>query len=365
VPSFRTGSVVRVFSERPGLQRVEVDLGDGPERAFSLTQLTGPVAVGDAVVVNVTAVELGLGTGGWHVVHWNLARQSWREAGPGHVKKVRYTSLQADVGSAEEHASELAAVESVDGMPVVAAGLHSQVPAVAAALKEERPDARLVYLMTDGASLPLALSELVAALRDRRLLDATVTAGHAFGGDWEAVTVHSGLAVAQTLARADAVVVAMGPGVVGTATRLGSTAIEVGPVLDAVAALGGQPIACLRASFADPRERHRGVSHHSLTALRLACRDEATVALPLVGGPEEECLRADLAAAGIGKARHTVVGVRPPDMLGLFAAHGLQVSSMGRPAAADPVLFACAGAAGRLAARSLPGPRSTEAGPPR
>ena len=41
-----------------------------------LTQLTGRVDVGDAVVVNTTAVELGLGTGGWHVVHWNLARDA-------------------------------------------------------------------------------------------------------------------------------------------------------------------------------------------------------------------------------------------------------------------------------------------------
>ena len=49
-----------------------------PSAAYVLTQLTGAVAVGDRVVVNTTAVELGLGTGGWHVVHWNLdARPTW------------------------------------------------------------------------------------------------------------------------------------------------------------------------------------------------------------------------------------------------------------------------------------------------
>ena len=41
MPSFRTGKVVRLLEERPGLQRVEVDLGDGPERAYTLLQLTG------------------------------------------------------------------------------------------------------------------------------------------------------------------------------------------------------------------------------------------------------------------------------------------------------------------------------------
>jgi hypothetical protein len=348
MPSFRTGVVVRLLEERRGLQRVEVDFGDGPERAYVLTQLTGPVEVGDRVVVNTTAVELGLGTGGWHVVHWNLAREEWRERGPGHVLKARYTSLQADVGSTEEHEAVLVDCDSIGGMPVVAAGLHSQVPAVAATFKDAAPGARLVYVMTDGAGLPLPLSDLVAALTDRRLIDATVTCGQAFGGDFEAVSVFSALAVARHVAGADAVVVAMGPGVAGTGTRLGFSAIEVGPVLDAAAAVGGRPIACLRASFADPRPRHQGLSHHSATALGLACRSRVTIPLPLVGGPEEETLRAEMATAGLD-ARHDVVAVKPPDILGLFERHGLTVTSMGRPAAADPVLFACAAAAGMVA----------------
>src|SRR6478672_13495427 len=159
MPSYRTGEVVTLLQARPGLQRVEVDLGHGPERAYALTQLTGPVDLGDRVVVNTTAVELGLGTGGWHVVHWNLARDAWSEAGPGHIIKGRYTSLQTDTGSAEEHWAELADITSIDGMPVVAAALHSQVPAVAAAFKAQRPRGRLAYVMTDGAALPLALSD--------------------------------------------------------------------------------------------------------------------------------------------------------------------------------------------------------------
>jgi hypothetical protein len=349
VPSFRTGVVIRLLEERRGLQRVEVDLGGGPERAYALTQLTGQVAVGDRVVVNTTAVELGLGTGGWHVIHWNLARDEWRQAGPGHVLKARYTSLQADVGSTEELEPRLADVDDIGGMPVVAAGLHSQVPAVAVAFKEAAPGARLVYVMTDGAGLPLALSDLVAALTDRGLLDATITCGQAFGGDFEAVSMFSALAVARHVAGADAVVVAMGPGVAGTGTKLGFSAIEVGPVLDAAGALGGRPVACLRASFADPRPRHRGLSHHSATALGLACRSRVTVPLPLVGGAEEETLRAGVVAAGLD-SRHDVVAVKPPDILGLFEQHGLAIMSMGRPAVADPVFFACAAVAGVLAA---------------
>jgi hypothetical protein len=349
MPSYRTGHVVRVLEERPGLQRVEVELGCGPERAYVLPQLTGTVGEGDRVIVNTTAVELGLGTGGWHVVHWNLSRDSLHEPGPGHILKGRYTSLQSDVGSTEEHLTELAEVESISGMPVVAASLHSQVPAVAVAFKDAAPDARLAYVMTDGAGLPLALSDLVFALRSQGLIDATVTCGHAFGGDFEAVSIFSALAVARHVAHADATVVAMGPGIVGTNTRLGFSGMEVGPILDAATALGGTPIACLRVSFADPRSRHAGLSHHSRTALRLACRERVVVAVPHLGGPEDDRLRADLADAGIDR-RHDLVEVQPPDVLALFERADLDVVSMDRPAAADPALFLAGAAAGTLAA---------------
>lgn len=343
---FRSGVVQSILSERAGLQRVEVDLGAGPERAYVLTQLTGSVAEGDRVVLNTTAVDLGLGTGGWHFVHWNLEREEWVEPGPGHILKARYTSLQADVGSTEEHLDdEQSAVTSIDGMPVVAAALHSQLPAVAVTIRALRPDARIVYVMTDGAGLPLALSDLVADLHDRALLDATVTCGHAFGGDYEAVNVFSALAIARHVARADVAIVVMGPGIVGTNSTLGFTGIEVGSVLDATHGLGGDPIACVRASDADDRDRHRGVSHHTITTLTVATQSRVTVALPMVEPRVDIDLRADLEAAGI-TARHDVLTRPIPDVLALFAAHDLHVTSMGRPAAADPILFQCAAAAG-------------------
>jgi hypothetical protein len=355
VPTFKTGKVERILEERTGLQRIEVTLDGSAQRAYVLPQLTGRVEAGDAVVVNTTAVDLGLGTGGWHVVHWNLSREQWSEPGPGHIMKARYTSLQADVGSTEEHWTELADITSIAGLPVVAAPLHSQVPAVAAAFKRARPELKLAYVMTDGAALPLALSDLVAQMRARDLLDATITCGHAFGGDYEAVSVYSALAIAKHIVGADAAVVAMGPGIVGTATRLGFSGIEVGPVLDAAAGLQGVPIACLRASFADPRERHHGLSHHSATALTVATRCRALVPFPTVGGAEERELRADLAAAGL-LDRHEVVEVAPVGIVQLLRAHNLPVVSMGRPAADDPVLFEAAAAAGTVAAARVTAP---------
>ncbi len=333
MPSFRTGTVSEVLAERPGLQPVATDAG----RAYVLTQLTGPVAVGDEVVVNTTAVELGLGTGGWHVVHWNLSRQEWGEPGPGHIMKLRYTSLQADTGAAEEAHPDLPS--DLGGLPVVACSLHSQVPAVAAALLAAAPAAQVAYVMTDGAALPLALSDLVVGMVAAGLVSCTITAGHAFGGDLEAVSVASALALARHVAAADVAIVAMGPGVVGTGTALGTSSVEVAAVLDTAAALGGQPVAALRMSSGDARPRHQGVSHHSRTALALT-RSSVLVATPRAGVLEDE--------------RHDVRVVSPPPMAELLADAGLRVTTMGRGPDDDADFFAAAGAAGALAATLLP-----------
>src|SRR6266540_239736 len=130
MPRFVTAVVEEILSERPGLQRVVTDAG----RAYALVDLVGPVAVGDEVVLNTTAVDLGLGTGGWHVVHWNLARREWSREGRGHIMKLRYTSLQYDTGAAEEDHPDLP--ETLDGLPVVVCSLHSQVGIVAAVVHQ-------------------------------------------------------------------------------------------------------------------------------------------------------------------------------------------------------------------------------------
>lgn len=338
MPSFRTGTVTALLSDRPGLQRVEVD----GHRAYALTALIGPVAAGDRVVVNTTAVELGLGTGGWHVVHWNLSRDSWSVDGSGTVLKLRYTSLQVDVGATEEQPGFEPPAAGLGGTPVVACALHSQVGCVAAAVATVAPGTRVVYVMTDAAALPLAFSDLVADLRGAGLLAATVTCGQAFGGDREAVNVHSALEVAVAAEGADVVVVGPGPGGVGTSSRLGFGGLEVASVVDAAARLGGRPVVAVRYSDVDERERHRGVSRHTVAALWAAERP-ALVPVP-AGGPAPE-----------GDARHTVVEVDLPDGGEILADLGIEVLTMGRSPADDPGFFRYACAAGMAAAWLLQG----------
>src|SRR5690606_31758504 len=121
--------------------------------------------------------------------------------------------------------------------------------------------------------------DTVRDLRRLGVVDKTVTAGHALGGDVEAVTLFSGLLAARWVLGAAAAVVGMGPGVVGTGTPFGTTAVEVGQHADAASLLGGRVFAAPRLSFADPRPRHRGVSHHTLTAFGLVAQRRCTLAL--------------------------------------------------------------------------------------
>jgi hypothetical protein len=335
VPSYRAAVVREVLAERPGLQRLRVDMDDGTAaRAYSLTPLTGSVAVGDEVICNTTAVERGLGTGGWHVVHWNLANRDLDLPGPEHIMKLRYTSLQIDAGTSELDHPE-AADASLDGVPVIACSVHSQVAMVALGFAAAAPGRRMVYLMTDGAALPLALSDLVDDLRRRELLAATVTCGHAFGGDLEAVSLPSGLGLARRVADADAIVVGMGPGVVGTGTDFGTTAVEVASVLDLTERRGGVPVLCVRASDGDPRARHRGVSHHVRSILEL------THVVPRVAAHPPELL----GLPGV----QPVALEQPPDPAALLGSAGLRVTTMGRDHHEDPLFFAAAAAAGTLA----------------
>lgn len=332
MPRFATATITEILSRRPGLQRVGTDAG----RAYVLVDLTGPVDVGDQVVLNTTAVDLGLGTGGWHVVHWNLARQEWSQPGPGHIMKLRYTSLQCDVGATEEAHPELPG--ELDGMPVVACSLHSQMAIVAAVVRQARPEARIVYVMTDGAALPLALSDLVHGLREAGVLNTTITAGNAFGGELEAVSVPSALALACHVAQADVAVVGMGPGVVGTSSALGTTAVEAAAILDTATALGGRAALCVRASDADGRERHRGVSHHVTTILDLA-RTRPEVPVP----------------RSLSEELRGSTPVESPDVAAVLRKFDLRVTSMGRGPEDDLLFFEAAGAAGAWAAHAVGG----------
>jgi hypothetical protein len=350
------GIVEGIESDAEEIQHLQVALDDRSRgRAISYPALSGRCEVSDKVLLNTTAVDLGLGTGGWHYV---VARASdasgiaFDAASGGHVMKVRYTPMQVDVLAVEEqgspHHQVMKEARELAGMPVACCGLHSHVPLVAAAVKHVDPSLKIAYCMTDFASLPLALSDMVRAARGAGLIDQSISCGQAFGGDLEAVNLHSGLLSARHVARADIAIVAIGPGVVGTATPFGHGGIAQGEAINAVSSLGGVPVAALRVSFADERPRHRGVSHHTLTALTDIALAPAVVAVPELPEEYAETVEAALDDAGAFerhvRADSDIVAQAP-------SLRGLEVTTMGRSQSDDPAFFGAAFAAGEVCAR--------------
>jgi hypothetical protein len=204
--------------------------------------------------------------------------------------------------------------------------------------------------MTDGAALPAAFSRLVPRLRGAGLLDGFVTSGQAFGGDLEAVSIWTALLAAREILDAEVIVVADGPGNLGTDTKWGVSALASGHALNAAEVLKGRPVAALRVSFADRRERHHGVSHHSLTILGQVCTVRANVAVPAIEEPERTAIWDALRSAKL-EERHQLVEADGRPALGELERRGVEVNSMGRTASDDPVFFLAAGAAGVLAGR--------------
>jgi Protein of unknown function (DUF3866) len=353
---WRNAVVAAVRREWPGAVELDV-ISDGARLpALAYPALTGRPEVGDRVLLNVTALELGLGTGGYALVVAVPDRLPDDPAGPGHLVKARYTPLQATVLGADEqgspHHAVLASADDLGGMPVVVADLHSALPAVLAALRADGPGRTAAYVMLDGGALPAWFSRTTAALREAGWLAGTVTVGQAFGGDLEAVTVHTGLLAARHVLGADVTVVAQGPGNLGTGTRWGFSGVACGEAVNAVAVLGGRPVASLRISEADPRPRHRGISHHSLTSYGRVALTRADVAVPELPGEFGKLIAEQAAPLG---ERHQLVPVPVEGLMEALARCPVRLSSMGRGLAEDSAYFLAAAAAGRHAARLLSG----------
>ena len=370
--TWRNGTVSGTRREWPGAVELDVAV-DGTQtrrvRALAYPALTGLPRAGDRVLLNTTALDLGLGTGGYALVVAIPDRLPPDPALGGHLVKARYTPLQVTVAGADEqgspHHGVLRDADDIGGMPVVVADLHSALPAVLAGVFDEaeraggdssrsRDRVRVVYVMQDGGALPAWFSRTCAALRDAGWLAATVTTGQAFGGDLETVTVHTGLLAARHVLAADLAVVAQGPGNLGSGTRWGFSGVAAGEAVNAVAALGGRAVACLRVSEADPRERHRGISHHSLTAYGRVALARAEVVVPALPGQFGAQVAAQAAELG---TRHAIVTVPVDGLEAALRGSPAGLSTMGRGPDEDLAYFLAAAAAGRHASRLLRAPR--------
>jgi len=335
----RRGTVV---SEDP--LTIEVDGERRP--AWADTTLLGPMHEGDEVVVNVEALDLDLGSGGFDVVHVNLTRglAGGGAEGGEHVIKLNYTSLQHPVEPVELPVRDLPRIGGKDApearrssISVLVLPLHGHLAPVAWAVAQAQSGLAVGYVQTGGGALPGALSRDVIELRERGLLCGHIAAAPAYGGEHEALSVAGALDAAVGELGWDAAIVGPGPGIIGSETRLGHGGMAALDSAHAALALGLPTLLSPRLSAADPRQRHRGVSHHTLTVMRMLL-GAVEVAVPS-GNP---VVTAQLAEAAAWRHR---LREAPADLEG-YASSGLPARSMGRDLAEDPLFFAAPLAAG-------------------
>lgn len=324
---------------------------DGERRAaWADTALLGEMREGDEVVVNVEALDLGLGSGGFDVVHVNLTRGLEGGGADGeHVMKLNYSSLQHAVDPVE-HSIEGTEPRGRNAFPshgvekalrpalaVLVLPLHGHLAPAAWAAAQAAPGSKVGYVQTAGGALPGSLGRDVAELRERGLLCGHVTAAPAYGGEFEAISVAGALDAAVRELGWDAAIVGPGPGIIGSETRLGHGGMAALDSAHASLALGLPTVLSPRLSMADPRERHRPVSHHTLTVLQMLL-GPVGIAVPS-GNPVATAVLAS--AAGWRHRLHE----SPADLAG-YEATGLPARTMGRTIGEDPLFFAAPLAAG-------------------
>jgi hypothetical protein len=366
----RRATVLQAESADGPEQELTISLEGECRRAIADTHLLGACREGDEVIVNVQARDLGLGSGGFDIVHVNLSRGLAAEGAQGaHVMKLNYTSLQHAVQPVEDENLRVALER-----PVAVLALHGQLAAVAWAFAQASSKGRLGFIQTAGGALPGGHSRNVRTLRERGLLAGHLTAGTAYGGEGEAITtagaLHHGL---HTLGW-DAAVCGPGPGIVGSSSLLGHGGMQALDSAHTAIALGARTLLVARMSSADARPRHRGISHHTLTVLDLLL-EPVTVALPAgIRSPVGADLRARLGSvfgstAEAAKPQMELNVERPArmarhdwrrspvDMPG-YLASGLPSKTMGRLLVEDPLFFGAALAGGRVLADLCPQPES-------
>lgn len=349
----RRGSV-RAADAEEGPERIReqgltVELEDGELRpAIADVGLVGRCEVGDEVIVNVEAYDLRLGSGGFDVVHVNLTRGLGASGLEGaHVMKLNYSSLQHAILPVEERDGEREPSLPL-GRPVATIALHGQLAPLAWAFRQARPAARLGYVQTAGGALAGSHSRTARRLRERGLLAGHVTAGPCYGGEMEALTTAGALCHGLRTLGWDAAVCGPGPGIVGSGSALGHGGMQALDSAHAALGLGAEVIVVPRLSMADPRPRHKGLSHHSSTVLRLLLAP-VVVALPsaVEGRKSDSALELSWPDAWAQRmTRHDWRQV-PVDLPG-FARSGLPDTTMGRSLAEDPWFFAAALAGGHV-----------------
>ncbi|ADU30042.1 DUF3866 family protein [Evansella cellulosilytica] len=252
---------------------LKLETNGGIGRALLYRKLHPDVTTGDWVIINTTATQLNLGTGGWDIVRAVINKTTQESAikeKHGHIMKNRYLSDQHSVMAVESEESPTHHLFkkklNLKDQTVFLCELHSMLPIIWYLLKIKSEHKPLAVIFSDEASLPLSMSNHLARLKKEPLF-FSITTGQSFGGNKESINVVTSLQYIMEMFADPFILITLGPGVVGTGTHYGFSSISQANWANVVGALGGTPVWIPRLSAVDQRERHQGISHHTMTPL--------------------------------------------------------------------------------------------------
>ncbi len=349
--SIKKGIVEKIIEKNKEISIIIVNINSLKQRAINYNCITGEVNINDEVVLNCTAVELGLGTGGYHFVIYNTTnnKNNCIES-KGHIMKLRYTPLQLKCLTAEEQSSpyhgKFNNFKSLNNSIIIVGTLHSMLAPIATVIKSIKPELNINYIMTDGGALPIQFSKTINILKRKKIINKTITIGHSFGGDLECINIYTGLIASKEVLNSDVTIVTMGPGIVGTNTKYGFSGIEQGYIIDAANKLGGKVFAVPRISFSDNRKRHHGLSHHSITIFSKICCTKANIVIPMLEKEKLQLINNQLYENRI-KQKHNLIYEDGNIVGDILKTYNLHIKTMNRTFEQDKEFFYTLGAVGK------------------
>lgn len=339
--------VKKIISKKKNKEIVEIIRDNGNiEKAINYISFVPNLKINDEIIINTTAVDLNLGTGGYHFViekinNKNIINKKKKNKNFGHIMKLRYTPLQLKTLSLSEEQGkfhkEMKNIIYLDDMKVIFIPLHSLLAPLLISYNYYNRDKKTVFIMAEGGGLNLELSNEIYQLKEKNLLDSTITIANSFGGDYEAVNIFTAL-MASKLMKADLVVVGIGPGHVGTNTVLGFSGVEIAFYIQAVEILRGKSLLVPRISFTDKRIRHYLISHHTITLLKNLVINPIEVVFPNLKIIKNNII-------SLKKSRHKLFYYNINKIYHILKESKYDFKSMGKTFKEDPIFFITAGLA--------------------
>ena len=125
---------------------IQVEIDGVTAKAVNYNKMTGNIEKDDIVILNTTAVDLSLGTGGYHFVLFNYSHESRTVEGKGHIMKLRYSPYQLKCLTAEEEESPYHDLfnefDNLNKKIFIVGTLHSMLAPLSSMIKWLKPELR-------------------------------------------------------------------------------------------------------------------------------------------------------------------------------------------------------------------------------